>query len=104
MQFRTLTAVGMLDSCPNSVVESFRSTGIILGQPAKYGTFQADKRLMPWRILVQLSEYFLGRLRGDREFTFYQAHAKQIDLPSVLAPDSIRPSTDTFEKIDHDAH
>jgi serine/threonine protein kinase len=60
--------------------------------------------MMPWRILVQLSEYFLGRLRGDGEFTLYRAHAEQIEPPSVLlpAPDSTRPSTETLEKIDHE--
>lgn len=59
---------------------------------------------MPQRILVQLSEYFLGRLGGDGEFTLYRAHAQQIDLPFVLlpAPDSTRPSTETLEKIDHE--
>ena len=28
--------------------------------------------MMPWRIFVGFSEYFLGRLRGDREFTLYR--------------------------------
>ena len=53
---------------------------------------------------MQLSEYFLRRLRGDGEFTLYRAHAKQIEPPSVLlpAPDSTRPSTETLEKIDHE--
>jgi hypothetical protein len=41
--------------------------------------------MMPWRILVQLSQYFLGRLRGDGEFTLYRAHAKQIEPPSILS-------------------
>jgi serine/threonine protein kinase len=60
--------------------------------------------MMLWIILVRLSEYFLGRLRGDGEFTLYRAHAKQIEPPSVLlpAPDSTRPSTETLEKIDHE--
>jgi len=59
---------------------------------------------MPLRILVQLLEYFLGRLRGDGEFTPYRAQAKQIELRSVLlpAPDSTRPSTEKLEKIDHE--
>ena len=47
--------------------------------------------------------HFLGRLRGDGEFTVYRAHAKQIEPPSVLlpAPDSTRPSTEILE-IDND--
>ena len=60
--------------------------------------------MMPWRFPVQLSEYFLRRLRGGGEFTFYRAHAKEIEPPSVLlpAPDSTRPSTEILEKIDHE--
>lgn len=53
---------------------------------------------------MQLSEYFLGRLHGDGEFSVYRAHAKKIEMPSVLlpAPDSTRPSTETPEKIDRE--
>jgi serine/threonine protein kinase len=53
---------------------------------------------------VQLSQYFLERLRDDGEFILYRAHAKQIELPSVLllTPASTRPSTETLKKIDHE--
>lgn len=53
---------------------------------------------------MQLLECFLGRLRGDEEFSVYRADAKQIEMPFVLlpAPDSTRPSTETLEKIDHE--
>src|SRR6266542_992690 len=59
---------------------------------------------MPWRIVVQLSEYSLERLRDDGEFILYRAHAKQVEPPSVLllAPVSTRPGPETLRKIDHE--
>src|SRR5882757_1648351 len=55
-------------------------------------------------IVVQLSGYSLDCLRDDGEFILYRAHAKQIELPSVLllAPASTRPSPETLKKIDHE--
>jgi serine/threonine protein kinase len=59
---------------------------------------------MPWRIVVQLSEYSLESLRDDGEFVLYRAHAKQMERPSVLllTPTSTRPSPETLKKIDHE--
>src|SRR6266699_6240171 len=59
---------------------------------------------MPWRILMQLSQYTLERLRDDGEFILYRAQAKQVEPPSVLllAPVSVRPSPETLQKIDHE--
>jgi serine/threonine protein kinase len=53
---------------------------------------------------VQLSGYSLDRLRDDGEFILYRAHAKGIELPSVLllAPASIRPSAETLKKIEQE--
>jgi len=53
---------------------------------------------------VELSGYSFNRLRDDGEFVLYRAHAKQIELPSVLllAPASTRPSPETLKKIDHE--
>jgi hypothetical protein len=55
-------------------------------------------------IVVQLSGYSLDRLRDDGEFILYRAHAKQIEVPSVLllAPASTRPSPEKLKKIDHE--
>jgi hypothetical protein len=54
--------------------------------------------VMPLGILVQLSRYFLDRLRDDGEFILSRTHAKQRELPSVLllAPASTRPSHEAF--------
>ena len=59
---------------------------------------------MPWGIIVQLSDYSLDRLRDDGEFILYRAHAKQMELPSVLllTPATTRPSPETLKKIDHE--
>jgi len=55
--------------------------------------------MMPWRIVVRLSDDFLGWPRGDGEFTLYRAHAKHIEPPSVLLPalDLTRRSTETLD-------
>jgi len=53
---------------------------------------------------VQLSGYFLDRLREDGEFTLYRAHPKQRELTSVLllVPASTRPGPETLKKIDYE--
>src|SRR5262245_3993562 len=59
---------------------------------------------MPRRIVVNLSEYSVKHLRDDGEFNLYRAHAKQVELPSILllAPESSRPSPETLKKIEHE--
>ena len=93
--------------CNLSVVDSYRSvvlestTGII-GHLCSVRT--PTGTVMPWRIVVQLSEYSLDRLRDDGELVLYRAHAKQTERPSVLllTPASTRPSPETLKKINHE--
>src|SRR5215469_12878309 len=56
------------------------------------------------RIVMQLLEYSLKRLRDDGEFILYRAHATQREPHSVLllVPASTRPSPETLKKLDHE--
>ena len=55
---------------------------------------------------MQLSGYFLDRLRDDGESIPYRAHPKKTALSSVLllAPLSNRPCTGAFKKIEPCTH
>lgn len=62
------------------------------------------RTVMPSRIVVQLSQYSIERLRDDAEVILCRAHAKQIECSSVLllAPASTRPSREALKNIDYE--
>ena len=59
--------------CRRNLVIKLRLTGIVGHSCPVRTTPKPISTMMPWRILVQLSEYSLERLRDDAEFIPYRA-------------------------------